>query len=221
MNSAWFWGTTMWRDYQSWYHLARPEAESYQTSPLADDDDLYWTSETRDVFLWMTHHTQVLDLTPPLAELWRGIRKSYHSEIHRVDERYTIMVSGRVDDYKALHARANGGQPRHDMTYECQKQWIAEGYGVLIATALPEPVAAAYWIVYEGCAYYMSGPSIEDDVQKSVIWYSIGYLKSHGIRLIELGQIDGETEKERNIGKFKQGFGGKSVPYTIATRRVL
>ena len=219
MKSAWFWNTTMWGQYQDWYHLTRPEVESYKTSPLADDHEFGNAGAWDEFYDFSTHQTQVLDLTPPLADLWKGVRKSYHSEIHRVDERYTIMVSGRVDDYKALHARANGGQPRHDMTYELQKQWIAEGYGVLIATALPEPVAAAYWIVYEGCAYLMSGPSTEDDVQKSVLWYSIGYLKSRGVRLLELGQIDGETEKERNIGRFKTGFGGKSAPFTIARRR--
>jgi len=80
-------------------------------------------------------------------------------------------------------------------------------------------IASALWILYEGGAYYASGPSVEKNVQHAVIWKSLELLKAKGIRLVELGQIDGETEKEKNIGKFKGGWGGTVQPFTIARRR--
>lgn len=81
-----------------------------------------------------------------------------------------------------------------------------------------EFVAAALWIVYQNCAYYASGPSLEKNTMHAVIWKSLQLLKARGVTLVELGQIDGETEKEQNIGKFKQGFGGEAKPYTVVRR---
>ena len=117
--------------------------------------------------------------------------------------------------YQHLHGEANGGQPRPDKTYDLQQQWIRQGNGMLVGCN----AAFAFWILYEGGAYYASGPSVEKNVQHAVIWKSLELLKAQGIRLVELGQIDGETEKERNIGKFKAGFGGTAQPFTIARRR--
>jgi hypothetical protein len=55
-------------------------------------------------------------------------------------------------------------------------------------------------------------------VQQAVIWHSLKLVRAHGVRLVELGQTDGETEKERNIGKFKAGFGGTSQPFAIVRK---
>ena len=68
-------------------------------------------------------------------------------------------------------------------------------------------------------AYYMSGPSLRDNVQHAVIWKSLQLLKERDITLVELGQIDGETEKEKNIGKFKAGWGGEEKPFTIVRKK--
>ena len=115
---------------------------------------------------------------------------------------------------------ANGGQPRPDATYQHQANWLRDGHGLLVMAGNPVTVAAAYWILHRKCAYYMSGPSLEHNVQQAVVWFSLLCLKARNIRLVELGQIDWGTAKERSIGMFKQGFGGKAVPFTIATRRV-
>jgi lipid II:glycine glycyltransferase (peptidoglycan interpeptide bridge formation enzyme) len=82
-------------------------------------------------------------------------------------------------------------------------------------------VAAAFWIVYNGCAYYASGPSLEKNVQHAVILESLVQLKARGITLVEMGQTDGATEKERNIAKFKRGFGGSERPYMVIRRCAL
>ena len=221
MHSAWFWQSKEWAEYQQAYHHGQvPDA--YKTSPLADDHDFdsnpLWAIEY-DLSL---HRTIVLDLTQTREQLWQGVRKSYHSIIHRGEEQYVIIESDVIASYAWVHAEANGGTPpRPAATYECQDRWLGDGQGMLVEAWLDgRIIAAAYWIVYDGGACYMSGPSLKKNVQHAVIWKSIDLLKAKGITLVELGQIDGETEKERNIGKFKSGWGGTVQPFTIARRRV-
>ena len=219
MKSGWFWGTPMWEEYRRHYWSWTTRPEEYKSSPLADDDDLIegyrsasWTMEQ--------HQTQVIDL----ANLtWRDVRKSYHSLIHRAAEDFAIeeMLPGAMLTYQSLHGAANGGAVRPDQTFEIQEQWLKDGYGLLIGAHNYKTVgfaAFAYWITYQNCAYYASGPSVQPNVQHAVLWHSLVLLKARGFRLAELGQIDGATEKEKNIGIFKQGFGGKAMPFTIVRR---
>jgi hypothetical protein len=205
--------------------LDRQRPDAYKSSPLASDHDFTDLEQHPEQWEARTHWTQVLDLTVPVEELWRGVRKSFHSIVHRAQDRYEIVPAWThpaIWDYQRVHADANGGPPRSQATYEHQWQWLADGQGLLMLAQDPErlgvAVAAAYWIVYQGSAYYASGPSVERSVQHAVIWESLIWLKANGVTLAELGQIDGETEKERNIGKFKAGFGGAAQPFTIARR---
>lgn len=218
MRSGWWWSTKEWEQYQTAYYAGRERPDEYKSSPLADDHEF---DHDHNEYEYIMHQTQLLDLSLPLEQLWSGVRKSYHSLIHRADEQYNIIECDTMDCYTWVHTQANGGTtPRCQYTYNCQEGWLESGHGLLLeAWHDGVIVAAAYWIVYQGGAYYMSGPSIEKNVQHAVIWQSLELLKAKGIRLVELGQIDGETEKEQNIGKFKAGFGGTSVPFTIAHRR--
>jgi len=224
MRSAWWWGTPQWETYQVDYWKGRERPEEYKISPLADDHEFPYAECANYEFT--KHQTQVIDLTLPVETLWRGVRASYHSIIHRAQERYEIVPAWThpaIWDYQRVHADANGGPPRSQATYEHQWQWLADGQGLLMLAQDPErlgmTVAAAYWIVYQDKAYYASGPSVERSVQHAVIWESLIWLKANGVTLAELGQIDGETDKEKNVGKFKAGFGGAAMPFTIARRR--
>jgi len=225
MKSAWWWGTEEWEAYQVEYWKGRERPEEYKTSPLARDEEFDWETQ-RTNFDLTVHQTQVIDLTLPIETLWNKVRKSYHSIVHRAQERYEIVPAWThpaIWEYQRVHADANGGAPRAQATYEHQWQWLADGNGLLMLAQDPEQlgkvVAAAYWIVYQGKAYYMSGPSVERSVQHAVIWDSLVWLKANAITTAELGQIDGETEKEKNIGKFKQGWGGYAVPFQTIRRR--
>lgn len=217
MRSGWFWNTPQWAEYQQAYWAGRQRPDEYKSSPLADDHELF----DADGYERTVHETQVLDLSSPLETLWAGVRKSYHSIIHRANERFKIIECNSIMAYLWVHAEANGGKPpRSEATYECQDRWLGEKLGLLVeAWRDGFIVAAAYWIVYQGGAYYASGPSIEKNVQHAVIWKSIELLKARGVRLIELGDIGWMTTKEEGISRFKRGFGGQSVPFTIARRR--
>ena len=222
MHSGWWWGTDECAQYESAYWAGRVRPDVYKSSPLADDhvfDDPAYVQET--------HYSSVLDLTQPLETIWTGIRKSYHSIIHRAQELYCFNSAEASADiayrFKSLHQDAFG-TVRPDATFAMQEQWAREGSGLVVLawqgyTEIDRVVAGAYWKLYQGCAYYGSGPSVERNVQHAVIWHSLELLKARGITKVEIGQVDGVTEKEVNVGKFKAGFGGTTVPYIVATRR--
>lgn len=221
MRSAWFWQTPFWESYQQAYYAGRERPDEYKSSPLASDhifDDSRYKIEP--------HITRVLDLEfydAELHRLWPKVRKSYHSLIHRAEERYELKpiypdeLVG-LEPFVRCHIEANG-RVRSDRTFACQAEWISLGIGLCIgAFDGPRVVAAAYWILLNGQAYFASGPSIERGVQHAVIWASLKSLKKRGVQLVELGQVDGESEKELNIGRFKSGFGGIDARFCIARR---
>jgi len=220
MHSGWWWDTDECAQYESAYWAGRVRPDVYKSSPLADDhvfDDPAYVQET--------HYSSVLDLTQPLEAIWTGIRKSYHQLIHRANEEFRIVECCHADmaAFQSLHTRANDGfQPRNDLTYGHQANWIMNGSGMLVmGTGVldDEIVAAAYWKLYQGCAYFGSGPSIERGVQHAVIWHSLELLKARGIAKVEIGQVDGDTPKEKSIGFFKSGWSNTTVPFIMATRR--
>ena len=239
MRSAWWWGSKQWAEYQqAYYHGQAPD--EYKTSPLANDHDFgvqpgEFVFGERDARGFATvnplcpwtitvHRTRVIDLTVPIEQLWQGVRKSYHSIIHRAEELFCIEESQSLMPFRILHHEVFGNV-RSEQTFIIQQQWMKQGNAMsVVASVIADEgtqanIAAALWILYEGCAYYASGPALEKNVQHAVIWKSLELLKAKGIRLVELGQIDGETEKEKNIGKFKGGWGGTVQPFTIARRR--
>lgn len=218
MKSGWFWQTVKWEVYQRAYYADRSRVEEYKSSPLCDDHEFDWELN-RTLFNLSTHQSQVVDLTLPKPDLWRGIRKSYRPLINKALRDYAFK-SVSVSDYHALHSMANERETRGQATWDCMDEWMRDGHGGTIGAYHGELlIAGAYFIIYQGAAYYASGASITDNVQHAVIWTAMKRLKDAGVGLLELGQIDGETEKERNIGKFKSGFGGKAMPFTVATRR--
>ncbi len=230
MRSGWFWNTPQWQEYLKEYSQSRPEClHEWKSSPLANDHDFteeeLSSSSTQGCNWEATRHlSQVIDMR---THKWSDIRKSYRGLINKALKEFSICeykehsITWDMDIFKDLHVAANGGQPRNDQTYAYQRNWMVSGNGMLVlCTDWPFSCAyaGAYWIIYKDAAYYMSGPSLLDDLQHAVIWKSLQLLKERGINLVELGQIDGETEKERNIGKFKAGFGGEARPFTIVRR---
>lgn len=218
MKSAWFWGTDLWESYQQDYFAGRERPVEFKTSPLADDHDFTGLSYS-NLYEQTAHQTQVLDLR---THQWSDIRKSYHSIIHRGRDVYDITrcTSFGMYDFKRVHIEANGRQPRPDSTYEDQAHWVKKGNGLLVGARDDQQQWQAFslWILYQGNAYFASAPSLQRNVQLAVIWESLCMMKTMGITLVEMGQTDGTTEKEKNIGFFKAGWGGKSEPFTILRR---
>lgn len=218
MRSGWWWKTEEWNHYLQEYAKTRPEClYEWKSSPLARDHDF---TEYADAPAWAwekeEHLSQVIDLR---THKWSDVRKSYHSIIHRGQERFVTTQDSKINIFYQTH-RLAFGDVRARKTFEIQGEWIKSGNALVLSTmnSKDEFVSSMLWIVYQGCAYYASSPSLEKNVQHSVIWQSLQLLKKQGVTFVELGQIDGETEKEKSIGKFKQGFGGEPKPFTIVRR---
>jgi hypothetical protein len=184
---------------------------------LADDHDFSECGiRSSNEFTFEKHFTQVLDLR---THKWSDVRKSYHSIIHRGQEQLDILEEEDILVFKSVHQCAFGSV-RSIGTYEIQNYWMKSGNAMAVSARNKknEFVAAALWIIYQGCAYYASGPSTEKNAMHAVIWKSLQLLKARGITLVELGQIDGETEKEKGIARFKMGWGGEAKPFTVVRR---
>lgn len=219
MRSGWWWGSDKWQQYLVEYAKTRPEClNEWKSSPLANDHDFTeYVDEPASAWSKEEHQSQVIDLR---THKWSDVRKSYHSLIHRGLENLIIAESSVITPYRLVHHMAFGSV-RSLETFVIQQKWVQKRYAMVVTAENSKEnlVAAALWIIYQGCAYYASGPSVERNAQHAVIWKSLQLLKTRGVTLVELGQIDGETEKEKNIGKFKQGFGGIALPFRIVRRR--
>lgn len=215
MKSGWFWHTPMWQEYLEEYAKSRPEClHEWKSSPLANDHDFEEGYLYPGMF-FEEHQSQVLDMR---THKWSDVRKSYHSIIHRGQEQLEIEEDKGVLSFRVAHHFAFGSV-RSEKTFIIQAKWVKSGNALVVSARKKDVlVGSVLWIIYQGCAYYASAPSIEKNVMHAVIWKSLKILKERGITLVELGQIDGETEKEKNIGKFKAGFGGEMVPFTIVRR---
>lgn len=219
MRSGWWWGSEEWKRYLAEYAKTRPEClNEWKSSPLANDHDFsdvdFDDADTSHIY--SNHLSQVIDLR---THKWSDVRKSYHSIIHRGQERYTIEEDQNILLFRLVHHCAFGNV-RNAQTFAIQQEWMRAGNAMAV-TARNDKYgtnASALWVIYKDCAYYASGPSTENNTMHAVIWKSLQLLKERGVTLVELGQIDGETEKEKNIGKFKAGFGGEAKTFTIVRR---
>ncbi len=206
----------MWQEYLQEYAKSRPEClHEWKSSPLANDHD-FTRRKMNTMYFQEEHLSQVIDLR---MHKWSDIRKSYRGLINQADKRSSVFACSNIDIYKSVH-RSAFGIVRSNETFDIQGEWMMAGNAITVLSRLDHGglVAAALWIIYNGCAYYASGPSLEKDVQHALIWHSLLILKDFGVNLVELGQIDGKTEKEKAIGFFKKGWGGASVPFTIVRR---
>jgi hypothetical protein len=215
MKSGWFWNTPMWQAYLEEYAKTRPEClHEWKSSPLVNDHD-FSKREMNRTYIQTDYLSQVIDLR---THKWSDVRKSYHSIIHRGQEQLEIEEDEGVLSFRIAHHFAFGSV-RSEKTFIIQGEWVKGGNALVVSARKKDVlVGSVLWIIYQGCAYYASAPSLEKNVMHAVIWKSLKLLKERGITIVELGQIDGETEKEKNIGKFKAGWGGEAKPFTIVRR---
>lgn len=161
--------------------------------------------------------TNVVELSDK-DEMWRRLRKSYKSLIHKAEREYEIDVYGggefqnaayRIELARQVHKAAAGRVTRPQSTWIMQAEWLVKG-NALLATAFRgnEPYAFAYTIRWKDWAYYASGASLEKNLSHALIWHTMLALACDGERKhFEIGHAEGESEKEQNIAFFKAGFG--------------
>lgn len=167
--------------------------------------------------------TRVIDLRQDEAVLWRELRKSYHSLIHKAERAYAIDLYGGGDDDKAgwrmiraheIHALSAGRETRPQATWDCQRAWLRDGFAMLaLAQDGTNHRAFAYVVKWKNWAYYFSGAALDQSVQHALIWHLMKTLRLNGeTQYLELGHDWGAnaTEKDRQINFFLDGFGGSA-----------
>jgi hypothetical protein len=195
-------------------HLTGVRRWAVRSSPVSSVTPRYpntgWTDRS-----WTT---TVLDLTQPEAALWRGVRRSYHALIHKAERQHTILAASAawaVEVAHRIHAQASGRETRAPRTWDLMAEW-AEAGRVTVALALQEnssPSSArgmALVIRFKDAAYYASGATLEDGLSHALIWHLVTTLQCGGVREFEVGwrARPGDTDKDRSIAFFKEGFGG-------------
>lgn len=180
------------------------------------DDDVQFA----DGYRLTERTTTVVDLARSEAAIWQSVRRSYHAIIHGVERAYGISVHSRVtpavaatvtDAAHALHRTCSGRETRDDATWRMQAEWLADGYGVLaLADRDAQHVGFAYAVRYKDWAYWMSGGSLERNVQHALQWALIKALRADGVtQYYEVGwhARPDEPKKDQDIAFFKRGFG--------------
>lgn len=171
--------------------------------------------------------SRVVDLTHDEGTLWAALRKSYHSLIHRAEERLDchggFEERWRFAEYAALHQRLHGRRPYE--TYALQREWLTTGHAVVYTAwskRTASIVGAAYFNLYKRAAYYGSAAYGEPDVACALIWHAMRDLKAHGVERLEMGwQGHAHDEKGKGVEQFKRGFGGRDMPLHCVEKRWL
>jgi len=190
--------------------------QAYRSSPFVQPNGK-WPSMWSDI----SWHTQLLDLTPSLTDLWRGVRKSYHALIHHIEQTHKIVVDEDgtlLEAFRQLHAEVAGRETRPKTTWDMMADWCRMGNGLHICAILGGVVVAAvYFEVYKRGAYYGHAAALNKNVTHALIWRAIQELKARGVTQLEMGWLDYPGEESR--GFFKTGFGGRAVPIVAVERR--
>ena len=183
-------------------------------------------------YLDVSIQSQVLRLKAGEAHIWAGIRRAYHSLIHRAAENIqfrfldrTTITEDQFRTYKELHRKAAGRLTRPEATFDMMLDWIRQGQAVLSQALLDgRVVGSILGVVYKSGVYYRSGCNDPDWEKRYALghflqWKTIQELIRRGITYYDLGwQLFGPqlgyvpSTEEVGIAFFKRGFGGIPVP---------
>ena len=148
----------------------------------------------------------VIDLAQPFHILKQNLRKSYKS---LVNKRSGIVFSPTVRNLQELHLKVAGRKTRSDETWDIQQEMIDAGEGFVIELLGQDGtlISAAFFQKNKWCCYYSVAASLPNVNSHPIIWAAIEYCKVEGLVRFDLGEKLEGTEKEKNISKFKSGFG--------------
>lgn len=148
--------------------------------------------------------------------------KGHKSAIKKAEKYLAYRETADIDRFKDDYFRIAGKVTRPDKTFELLGQWLKQGYGTLLEAQLDGQTAGYTYILHwEDYAYYFMSCVETEFKEYNVTHYLLSkafeVLPHKGVKWLELGEqvypsiICQPTEKERNISKFKRGFGGKII----------
>ena len=171
---------------------------------------------------------QRIDLAPDLPALRADLRKSYKSLINwgarhldiRLHDGDTITAAD-MDHFRALHIRVAGRETRSRESWMAQLRMVHGGEAFALSGRLDgELVTFALFILSPRTGYYGVSASVRerfaDPLGHALLWTAIERARALGCRWFDLGEQlfsyqTSATDKERQIARFKRGFGGDTL----------
>jgi hypothetical protein len=191
---------------------------AFQLSPLTARNEIVCAAAIRAGYLDISRTSQVLDLTVGPDELRKGMSKGHRAATKKGIAQFeveTLTSHEALHRFRALHEAAAGRATRPPETYDRWAEWAQRGDGILVITE----AGASFVTVFAGRAYYVAAAidraRSREPIGHALQWAAIEWLIEHRVTAYELGLQqfapllhDVPDEKERNISRFKRGFGG-------------
>lgn len=152
-------------------------------------------------------------------------RKGCKAAITKGKKHLTVDTSNDVSTFMSDYFKIAGKQTRPEKSFEILQDFCDIGYAILFRAKYDKEVAGYAMIIYYSLqAYYFMAGNFdkfrEYNVGHVLQDAIINYLAKMNIRHYELGEQVYDSlyacydDKEKNISKFKRGFGGRIVPYS-------
>jgi hypothetical protein len=188
-------------------------------------------------YIDISRFSQIIDLSKSEEELFRGFSKGNRAAAKAGEKLFETAVYSKAnmadhafDAYIQMHKKAAKRLTRPQVTFEMMRQWCATGKAALFC-ALRGGAYAGFGLVlmYKNGAYYASACNDPEHrtlpVGNTLQWVIIRWLKAKGFRWYEVGDPCWyvaphilPSEKLKNIGIFKRGFGGIPVTSYVGER---
>ena len=173
-----------------------------------------------------------IDLTNSLDDIWSNFRKSYKPLVNKAHKiwssevlEHDLICKKDWEDFKTLHFQAAGNRKtRKKESWDIQFSQIKEGNAFLILLRDNNSilVGGGYFQYTRDQGIYSVGAydrsKFDKPIGHLVQWLAIQKLKKLGVKSYIIGHrpyrsdLVNSTDKEMNIGIFKDGFSNKVWP---------
>ena len=181
----------------------------------------------------------VLNLSKTISELEANISKYHKKHIRRGElnglscvvinsEMSPKKIHARIEEYKQLHISVAGRQTRSDLSWEAMASAVINGSASLFIGYWGDtPVSYLFCGEFEQMAYGWSQanvPKHQKDLSPRhfLEWEAAMFYKQRGYAFYEIGPypfmnslFSFPTQKDRNIGLFKERYGAKPYPECV------
>ncbi|MBL1378403.1 hypothetical protein [Zobellella iuensis] len=197
-----------------------------QDAGLLDPISLILLDDTADV---SSHYEQLIPLAVGDEAIWNAIREKYRKYIRwGEDNLQTILIDKdnflheHIEKFRFFHLKIAGRTTRPLDSWAIQAEMIKSGDAFIVFSYWnDELVAASLFLCGASTAYYAVGvyerALFDKPLSHYNLYYGMVHVKKLGCHYMNLGDmplaINGASEKELGIGRFKRGFGDFYFPY--------
>lgn len=188
-------------------------------------------------YLDISNLTCIVDLSASEKDILNNFSKGHRSDIKVTEKNLKLEIINKnnvtrdkIHMFMDYYFKIAGKKTRPINTFDNIYEWIKKDLGVLLVANYNNAVCGySFFTMYKDTSYYFMACKNKDYAELNIShflqWEAMKYLKSHGIRYLEVGTQDFSdtlssfpTEKDINISKFKRGFGGFISPVFRAER---